>query len=365
MNEINANKQEFSDNLGSYLKENYNFKRPIEYNDQTRLLDENIMNTLEMVNSIDKTEIPIYENIFLTNDYPSKLTMNHIAKHYTTDIHYLKQTQQLVKNIDKNKIIYDSNIDLALKKYEEIKRENAFYEKYFYLDFDFIKELNKNPHIMTCTSIYNMMSPIVSLCTPILILILPFIIIKLQQNDFNFDTYTTILKTLVAKTSIGSLFMNYSNSTDTKKIYLIVSTILYCFSIYQNILNCIRFYSNFKKIHDYLLTFKTYMKNTIENMKYFYSLTKSLPTYNTFTNELQNKQKQLTLIYTNFENITPFNINYNKLTEIGNIMSTFYKLFVEHHIDEVLLYSFGFNGYLYNMININEHVINNKLHKAK
>ncbi len=218
---------------------------------------------------------------------------------------------------------------------------------------------------MAFSSMYNIMSPIISLCIPILILILPIIIIKLQGNEFNFDIYVNILKPLVQQTSIGSLFMNFESSDSTKKIYLILSALFYCFSIYQNILSCIRFYSNVKKIHNYLLTFKTYVNNTLANMKYFSSLLQPYNKYIIFTKELQDKEKQLRIIYQDLENISSFEFNYNKLTELGNIMTTFYKFYDDSIYDELFIYSFGFNGYLCNLLNINEHVMNNKLHKAK
>ena len=349
----------------SYLKKTFNFKNPIEYNSKTRIIDDNIVETLELVDSIDTNEISIYENIFLTNNYPSKLSMRQMSKYYTTDTEYLEQTQQLIKSIDNKNIIRDTNIDLAHSYYEEIKKETGFHEKYFYFDFNFAKQFNKNPIVMAFSSMYNIMSPIISLCIPILILILPLVIIKLQGNEFNFDVYVNILKPLVQQTSIGSLFMNFESSDSTKKIYLILSALFYCFSIYQNILSCIRFYSNVKKIHNYLLTFKTYINNTLSNIKYFSSLLQPYNTYVIFTKELQDKEKQLRIIYQDLENISSFEFNYNKLTELGNIMTTFYKVYDDSIYDELFIYSFGFNGYLCNLLNINEHVINNKLHKAK
>ena len=220
INDENENKI-ISDTLGSYLEKNYIFRNPIQYNRNTRIIDENILDTLEIVNSIDKNEISIYENIFLTNNCPAKLSMKQMSKYYTTDTNYLEQTQQIIKDIDNNKIIRDNNIDLALEHYEEIKKETGFHEKYFYFDFNFAKQFNKNPIVMAFSSIYNIMSPVISLCVPILILILPLVIIKLQGNEFNLNEYVNVLKPLVQQTSIGSLFMNFEHSDSTKKIYLL------------------------------------------------------------------------------------------------------------------------------------------------
>ena len=349
----------------SYFEKKYNFKNPIEYNKQTRIIDENIIQTLELVDSIDKNEIPIYENIFLTNNYPSKLSMRQMSKYYTTDSEYLEQTQQLIKGINRNNIIKDNNIDTTLSYYDEIKSETGFHEKYFYFDFGFAKDFNKNPFIMAFSSIYNILSPVISLCIPILILILPIVLIKIQGRCFNLTEYINILKPLVQQTSLGSLFMNFETSDGTHKIYLLLSAFFYCFSIYQNILNCIKFYSNIKKIHNYLLTFKTYINNTILNINYFSSLIIHHDSYYIFAKDLQDKKEKLENIHNELEKITPFNSIYNNFTELGDMMTTFYKIYDDDIYEQALIYSFGFNGYLHNLLNINEHVINNKLHRAK
>ena len=58
-----------------------------------------------------------------------------------------------------------------------------FYEKYFYVDWDFAKHLNNNATFLQLKSITSFISPLISLCIPIIILILPFFILKI--NLFN------------------------------------------------------------------------------------------------------------------------------------------------------------------------------------
>jgi energy-coupling factor transporter ATP-binding protein EcfA2 len=360
-----ATKETNDENDHSYLENNYNFISPIEYQSNVKIIDNNISKTLELVESIEENEIPIYQHIFLTKNKPSEISAKQIAKFYTTDVDFLENTQKIIKSIDNEKIKKNDEIVAALNYYEEIKKETSFHEKYLYFNFDLVKPLNTNPLVLGFTSIYNLTSPIISLCIPILILILPIIIIKMNGDICDLTKYVEILKPLIQQTSIGKLFINFNTSNDTQKIYLIFSAFFYCYSIYQNILNCIKFYSNVKKIHDYLLTFKSYLSDTIHNMEYFNSLIFPFDTYNNFRDTLSLKKNILTLIHSELYNITEFKFNFKKITEIGNLMATFYKFYNDSDYNDALTYSFGFNGYFSNLLQINIHIANNKLHKAK
>ena len=78
-------------------KDNINdiFKIPIYYTNIKKLND-NIINDLELVESIDKEETPIYENIFKPSNKLSLQVIKQISNYYTTDVEYLKETQQLL-----------------------------------------------------------------------------------------------------------------------------------------------------------------------------------------------------------------------------------------------------------------------------
>ena len=351
----------------SYLEINYNFTSPIEYGSKTKILDKNISETLELVESIEEAEIPIYQHIFSAKNKPTELSVKQFAKFYTTDTIFLENTQQIIQSINPDKIKKENNINSALEYYEEIKQEtsDSFHSKYLYFDHDFVKSLNTNPLVLAFTSIYNLTSPIISLCIPILILILPLIIIKLSGDNFDLTKYLDILKPLIQKTSIGRLFVDFNDSSDPKKVYLFLSAFFYCFSTYQNILSCIKFYSNIKRINDYLLTFKTYLSDTISNMEYFNSIIYSFNTYDKFNYTLLSTKNVLSDILNEINDVSEFKFNFKKITELGNNMAIFYKIYTNTEYDEAFLYSFGFNGYLTNLLQINEHLTNDKLHKAK
>ena len=368
-NENENNSESNIINSNTYLENFYNFKHPIEYLDDVKTLDPNIIETLELINPIDKNNSSIYETIFQTNNNDiAKLEINKSTKFYTTDIEYLKQTQKLLKriDIDKENLINSCNDSLdALNSYEEIKRETGFYEKYLYLNFDSVKFLNENPLFLQIMSLYNIISPILSLCIPIFVLILPFIIIKIRGLEINLNQYMLIINQLISNHAITKIFTDFNNVDIGEKIYIVLSAFFYCFSIYQNIITCVRFYQNIMRIHDYLNKMKLYISNTLNKMKYYLSISMDLKKYNIFNTDLNKNFDILNNFFDKLNNITDFKISISKIFEMGEIMEIFYKIYENKIINEALLYSFGFNGYFYNLLQIKNNINNKNMSYAK
>ena len=154
------------------------FKIPIIYNNCSKKLNETIINDLELITSIDKEESSIYDNIFNLTNKPSKKIVEQFSNYYTTDTKYLKDTQKLITSFNKEEIntIYnkhnfgDFELNDVVSSWEEIKAETGFCEKYLFIDWKFAKELNNNSSFLQLMSIYNIASPILSLCLPIFVL---------------------------------------------------------------------------------------------------------------------------------------------------------------------------------------------------
>ena len=135
-------------------------------------------------------------------------------------------------------------------------------------------------------SIYNMASPVISFFIPIIILIIPFFIIKLKGLNLNINEYLEILKTIISQTSLGKLFTEFNDVSINQKMYLLISAGFYLFSIYQNILVCIRFNHNMIKIHTYFKEIQEYLSNTINSMENYLNYSSNLQTHKEFNNIL-------------------------------------------------------------------------------
>jgi hypothetical protein len=347
-------KQDFSEDKKDI---NNIFKIPICYNDKVQKLNNTIITDLELVQSIDRDESPIYDNVFKPSNRASEQVIKQIAQYYTTDIDYLKETQQLTKNINSEELntihnkysFSDFEINDIVSSWEEIKGETGFCEKYLYIDWDFAKNLNNNPQFLQLMSLYNIASPILSLCLPIFILIIPFFVIKLKGIELSIAQYIEILKTLIANHAIFKIFTKFHQVDNGQKIYLLLSSAFYLFSIYQNILVCIRFYSNMQKIHNYISKFKKYLAYTLDIIDYYNFKSNKLTKYEKFTTELEQNRRVLLHLYNDLSKITPFTFSFSKITEIGHIMYSFYQIYDNSQYNDSILYSFGFNGY-FNML---------------
>jgi hypothetical protein len=354
------------------------FKLPIFYNSKIRKLNSNIPLELELYKTIEEKDIsednkPIYHYIFNPKLTISNIIIEELATHYTTDINFLKNTQKLIKRIQTNDLntIYNKNnynteeINKIINLWKEIKNESGFCEKYLYIDWNFAKSLNNNSSFLQIMSLYNITSPIISLCLPIIILIIPFFIIKLKGIELNMNEYVHILKTLLSQQAIVKIFTSFNQVNLNQKIYLLISAAFYVFSIYQNLLVCIRFYSNMKKIHDYLFNFNSYLCFTIDTMKYHLNKASKLTKYKKFNEEVRKQLNIIVSLYTNINSISKFGLSLVKIYEIGNIMSIFYKLYDDPIYHNALIYSFGFNSYYNLLYGLKTNIDNNYINKAK
>lgn len=348
------------------------FKVPIFYNEKVKKLNDNIIVDLELINTMDKDETAIYDNVYNPSNKPSTKIVEQLASYYTTDTEYLKDTQKFIKSLDSeelntihNKHSYGNfEINDVVSLWEEIKGETGFKEKYLYIDWSFATNLNNNASFLQLMSIYNITSPILSLCLPIFVLIVPFFVIKIKGIELNIKEYIDILKVLISNHAIFKIFTQFHQVDNGQRMYLVLSAAFYLFSIYQNMLVCIRFYSNMQKIHNYLSKFKKYLSYTLELMDYHSLKTNELTNYSTFNKNLYTNKLVLDRLYEELNKISPFSFSFSKIGEIGHIMYIFYQIYDNELFNNALLYSFGFNGYFQMMTQVSSNVKECKIVKT-
>ena len=332
-------------------KINDSFKLPITYIDKKHELKKNIASDLELINTVDSSSNPIYSYGFNNDNDVSQILTSQIVKYYTSDINFLKDNQKLIKEYVRPKIRYTKlspNYKSIIEIWNELKLESGFKEKYYYVDWETIEFLNKSEIFLQFMSLYNLFSPIFSLMIPIIILIIPFFILKMKGIALDVNEYINVLKTVAQTNAIGKLFtVNFSEINSQEIIYILVSAAFYLFSIYQNIMVCIRFNNNMKTIHNHFKIINSYLDNTIYSMENYYKYSKELITHEEFNNNLITKISTLKNINTKLKSITEYNLyNIGKFKEIGNILKYFYELHSEKEYDDAIMYSLGFNGYI-------------------
>lgn len=335
------------------------FNLPISFLENKRELEHHIITDLELKKT--ETTKALYDYVFIPETVFAEKTIPLWNKYYTTDKIFLKDSQKLIKKMNIKKInnakmnkdfIYDQLNAQQHKAVEtvwnEIKAETGFVEKYHYLDWSFFEKFNNNSQFLQILSIYNMSSPLLSLMFPIMLIILPFFMLKFQGIPLTMSTYIELLKHMFKNHHIGQLF-NIGTASLDKIIYIIVSFAFYLLQIYQNIISCINFYKNMKKIHEQLFIMRDYLKTTLEEMQLLKEDCKNLPSYTPFIIEMDKYSIVLQHMYDDYSIITPNKVSFKKFTQIGHIMKCFYQLYKNKSYHESLEYAFGFSGYISNL----------------
>ena len=336
--------------LSNKEKINDIFKLPIYYDKDKQKLNQTIIKDLELNETYDTSGTPIYNHIFNTKTIFGKKVLKQYPELYTTNINYLKDTQKLLKkysseeNLDDYKELYQEIIDL----WDDIKNDTNFKDKYHYLEWNlsFCESLNTNSEFLQVLSMYNLSSPVISLLMPIFVLTIPFFIIQIKGLHLTFSQYVEILKVYAKNNAIGQLFTQYNSVSSDKKVYLLLSSLFYVFSIYQNVLTCIKYNKNMIKIHNYFHKIQTYIEHTENNVTNLLSYTKNYKTYKKFNIKAKTQLKILSELKNNISIITPYNFSIKKLYQLGTIMKYFYILYKSEEINKAIIWSFGINGYI-------------------
>ena len=345
------------------------FKLPIYYNEKKVELKQNLITDLELIKTVDPSSNSIYSFYFDTNnDVSAKLT-EQVANYYTTDISFIKDNQKLIKtyNAPINKYTnYSPNYKSIINIWNELKIDSGFKEKYYYLDWEMIEFLNTSEIFLQFMSIYNLCSPIFSLFVPVIILIIPFFILKMKNIDITVSEYINVLKIVAQTNAIGKLFtVNFSEIGIQEKLYILISAGFYLFSIYQNVMVCVRFNNNMKTIHNHFKEIEVYLDNTIQSMDNYIKYAKQLTSHQYFNNDLINKREILDKINSKIKTISEYKIyNISKLKEIGRILKYFYELHTDTTYEDAIMYSIGFNGYIDCIEGLQKNLVERKINYA-
>jgi hypothetical protein len=350
-------------------KVNEHFKVPIYYNNDKVELKANVIADLELVKTHDASCNSIYTFCFNNENNISTKLNEQLVKYYTTDVLFLKDNQKLIKEYVPPETRYtgiSSNYKTIVDIWNELKLEAGFREKYYYIEWEAGEFLNRSEAFLQFISIYNLFSPIFSLFVPVIIMILPFFVLKIKGLPLTITEYIAVLKTVAETNAIGKLFtVNFSEITAQEQIYIFVSAAFYVFSIYQNVMVCVRFNNNMRIIHNHFRDLQLYLDNTLASMGNYLKYSSGLPTHEGFNNHLVNRMTVLEKINKNIKSISEYSVyNIGKFKEIGRIFKYFYELHTDKDYDDAMMYSLGFNGYLDCLNGLQTNIIERKMNYA-
>ena len=368
------------------------FKLPITFVEKNKLhkLDEHILTDLELTNcnnindnandandsNGDAKPKTMYEHILNPKTIYGKQFLENWATYYTSDVIFLKQTQMLLKqfsppqppqNEDHNDDNKSENAN-TVEQYSDIhaiwnsiQNDKNFKDKFGYIDIGLLEPLNSSSFFLQILSLQNLASPVISLLTPLIILIIPFFLLKIQKLPVSFSSYVSSLKRIAQYHPIGKVFENFNSIPWDKRIYIFVSIAFYFLQIYQNIMSCHRFYKNMFLIHNNIHKFSSYIEHSIHNISYVDSIASKLSSYQQFCQESAMHAHVLTALHSDIKTVIPFKLTLANISNIGTIMKHYYQIFSNESIKNAISYSFGFNSYFEHMCGLKTLILTKKI----
>ena len=348
------------------------FKLPISYlstSDVLHELPDVVARDLELTvlappsSDLSNNTLPeknMYEHLLQPKSKFAKNLLPAWKQHFTTDVSFLQQTQEVILTLPS--IIPPSPEEPTKTEAEEdiheiwkdIKHNDDFLEKYGYLEWSLLADWNHSAPFLQGMSICNILAPLMSFFIPIFILIIPFVLLKFQGIPITVSMYIECLTNIARNHFIGKAIMSFQNITFQNMVYLLCSLALYVLQMYQNTMQCIRFYKNTQYMNNALLSLKKHINESVSKMDAFCAKYggEKFDRYSAFCKDVQNYRTTLGKIQEELQSVCPFECSLFKTTEIGYMMKCFYSLRVNPDYEAAILYSMGFQGYLEHLLAI-------------
>jgi len=347
------------------------FKLPMEYlpEDQLCPIDKSVLSDLELIectkqvnhtnsanDDANESSKPMYNHVFQPQSAFAKRYLGMWAKQFTTSVPHLQDTQRFIAAVSKDKYEdkdKDKDTDESLNDFDKveaiwarIKTDASFRDKFNYIDYAPLDALNRSPTFLQCYSMYNLFSPLLSFLMPVIMLIVPFFILKLQGVAITLPTYFGIIKMMLSQHAVGKLIFDMSAVSWDKRVYILVSVIFYVVQMYQNVVSCHRFYRNTYLVHADLAAIRAYADATIKKMRQFAGHALACgATFEPFAADLQRNREQLERMVAALDRVDPPALTAKKCLQIGYVMQQYYAVFADAGIAACMQYSFGFNAF--------------------
>ena len=329
------------------------FKLPIEFNEKKRPLSKSIQEDLEMVVYKENPSENLYYTLTKPQSDFGKETLELWRKYYTTDTNFIEDSQKLIKDFKSITPIDCDELAKIKTHWEDIRGHSGFKDTYQYVDWERFEYLNRNASFLQFMSVYNLISPVLSVVLPIFLMIVPFFLLKLQGVHVSFSKYFETLKRMIRYLPIGKL-LQMEGMSWSGRVYTLMTVGLYFFQIYQNAMLCYKFHKNMRKMHEYLIDFRNYILQTQDLMDKFLSSFTPLETFKPFLNTIQQTKTHLRDLQIDLDAISTYNLHPKRVLEIGHGMKLFYKFHCDPHLGNIMRYTFGFNGFIENVCGIHE-----------
>jgi len=344
---------------------NKKFLLPIEFDSQKKEIFKNLYEDLELLKQTNSEE-SVYEKTFQTKSPAGKELLNKWCKYYTTNKDFLTDSQNLYKKLHTMKLEKQPAIvQDCWDKWNSIKTMDNFIEKFQYLEWEKLEFLNKSEIFLAVLTFYQSVSPVLSLLAPVILLLIPFLILKVLKRPITISEYIRVLMQQLDKHSMGQLFTRFDSLSWGQRVYLMMCCGMYVYQIYQNAMSCYHFYINTKQINKTFKSFKNYLEYTKNQMNKYLSAIKTCSSYSKYREYITSNLEKVEKLYEIINSIPLTSLNPYKFASMGKIMKEFYLLQSSPQVEDLLLFTFGFHGYIEAIQGVSKNVTSKKINKVK
>ena len=336
------------------------FRLPIEY------LDEKVVHPLSTVVASDLELVsatasdPMYEVLLKPKHEFAKDMIHHWKKSFTSDADFLKQTQQVITNTASCETVVDCSAISGILK--DIYETPAFHDRYSYVDIDKFHFVNASSNFLGFWTGVNLLSPIFSLMLPLIMIIAPFVLLKIQRVPIDFNTYITVLKDIAKKHALGKVFSSMNDFSINNLVYILFTLAMYAMQMYQNVKSCIRFYNNISLVNNNLLVLKGFVAHSIDSMEQFLDKNSGLSRYRGFCHDVSLHYDYLVALREELKDVKPFSFGVSKCFEVGYLLKCYYSLHSVAEYKKGLQYAVSFEGYRSNLETLSEQLKQGTIH---
>ena len=345
------------------------FQLPIGYLKRKEKLDVALIDDLELLRT-DEGEPSLYSHVLGEKTGLGARTFNLWACHYTADRQFIRDTQRLVSGRVPDPLPSTTEQEVCDLWTQMEARAAAgadvddFHSQYQFIDWGSLRWLNMQPLFLAMLSLYNIGSPILSLATPIFIMLVPFVVLRLRKSAVSMAEYMEILRIAMRSHALGKLF-DLGSASLQQKAYIAVSLAFYVLQVYQNVRSCIQFCTNLSTVRRHVRATKTFLHDWTERAQAMEKRLAGLKSYAPFLSQQRRWVAAARSLDARLPALDHKDDWWSKLSKIGSTMQAFYAVHQDPEVRHVLAYALDWCGYVENLRQIQSRVRPGCLQKCK
>ena len=238
------------------------------------------------------------------------------------------------------------------------KIDSDFYDKYNYIEYKPLQFANRSASLMGFLNLYTLSSPLVSIITPLLVLLIPFFIMRVRGFAISFVNYFQFLKEVMSKLPAFRVFSFDPETSLNTRLTAIMAFIFYFIQLYYNTSYCAKYINKNHDIHNIIIVMRKVIEksaiihNTLESCLVKLSFEQSKNTLSAILKTHWDIIKQLTYKLSIFEEKYSV-LSLSHVNTIGEKLKLYYEFVSDYKdINNQLRSVFDLNTFCYYYKNI-------------